>query len=285
LGEYSLERYFYRIPDWIGEFRSISAPIWEEYQDGVKKFTFTESQGTADWIILFDASRGIFVALPLNGGMTYYLLQNLNSWTELYNVDYIYPNFTLQQQNKLAANLQIARDKLKKTLDCLSPTSIQPGDIDEDMKQKVKDIFKINTVNPTLSEAPGECLRFTELIANYRTLQLSFDQNFPIVFEPDYTHGSSQCAWVNANDLNDPTVHIAPDYFYMDEENKPLTLIHERAHTVLRIPGHPPITNPDEVNSYFGMVDPDKGFDDMTYEDAISNPYCYEWLIKALVKV
>ena len=89
-----MERYLY--PG--GQFIHIPKGYgWEEWQGRDFKYSFIEHplppvglpQGVAQWILLFDASRGIGVALPRGGGQSYYSWiagLSLPSWKPLYRV-------------------------------------------------------------------------------------------------------------------------------------------------------------------------------------------------------
>jgi LGFP repeat len=125
---------------------------------------------------------------------------------------------------------------------------------------------------PISDELPlpdGNGGRYANLVADYTKLRdPGFLQDPPFVFEPDHT-GSNQ-AWVVG--IDNPTIHISPDYFYLDRDQLVPTLIHERAHTVLRLP-RPPGGIP-------GV--PADGVASMTRDEAIRNAYCYEGLVAAL---
>lgn len=266
-----MERYFYRIPAWHGEFRAITAPNWEEYQNGVRVFTFIEESRNFDSITLLDQSRQIRVLLPIGGGQSFFRIGNTPSWTPLYNVDRIERTFTQQQQNILKTDSQGARDRLDRVLSRLTESIIMPTPQLEDMRRKVRNIFHINLIDPDPADVPEEAFRFAELVANFKTLRTSgFDLDPTFLFEPDYT--GPLVAWVVG--VDDPTIHVAPSHFYMDRENLIITLIHERTHTVLRLPGHP--------GGFTIPNNPADGDPNMSRDDAIRNAYCYEWLTAAL---
>ena len=169
----------------------------------------------------------------------------------------------------LAQDCQIARARLDTTISRLSESIIVPTATLAEMRAAVLRIFHINLVNPDPSDVPTEAIFFAGLLADYKKLRSpGFDQDPPFVLEPNYT-GSNQ-AWVVG--IDDATVHISPDYFYMDRDQLALTLIHERAHTVLRLPGHP--------GGIPGV--PSAGVLTMTRDEAIRNAYCYEGLVAAL---
>ena len=77
-----MERYMYRAPGWNGEFRRV-ANGWEEYQNMVRAFTFSEEARAADSITLFDATRDLRVRLPTAGGQVLVLLAGATVWRPL----------------------------------------------------------------------------------------------------------------------------------------------------------------------------------------------------------
>ena len=145
-----------------------------------------------------------------------------------------------------------------------------PTPVIADMRRKVRNIFHIN-IDATPPDIVTEAFNFATLLANFRTLRATgFDRDPPFVLEPDYT--GSNVAWVVG--IDDPRVHISPNHFYMDREQLILTLVHERAHTVLRLNGHP--------GGIQVINNPADGVPTMTRDDAMQNAYCYEWLTAAL---
>jgi hypothetical protein len=262
-----MERYFYRIPQWNGEFRNIGTG-WEEYQNLVRVVGFIEESRNFDSITLFDSSRDIRVLLPIGGGQSFFRIGSAN-WSPLYMVDRMQPNFTQANLTMLAQDCQTARARLDTTISRLGESIIVPTATLAAMRAAVLRIFHINLVNPDPGDVPTEAFFFAGLLADYKKLRSpGFDQDPPFVFEPNHT-GSNQ-AWVVG--IDNPTVHISPDYFYMDRDQLVLTLIHERAHTVLRLPGHP--------GGVPGV--PSEGIPTMTRDEAIRNVYCYEGLVAAL---
>jgi hypothetical protein len=78
----------------------------------------------------------------------------------------------------------------------------------------------------------------------------------------------------------DSTMHFCPSFF--DDAAHPgdkraVTILHERAHTLIPEPGHPGT----EFNTHVTVV-PHLGKFDMRVGQALQNPYCYEWLTQAL---
>lgn len=97
-----IERYSYD----GGYFVSLGNRMWEEWQGSQKAYNFVETERDNEWIFLNDASRNIFVALPINGGKSYYAWGGDTNWTELFDV------------SKASANI---RDKAKAILDRAVP--------------------------------------------------------------------------------------------------------------------------------------------------------------------
>ncbi len=266
-----MERYMYRAPGWNGEFRNVTTG-WEEYQNFLRAFTFIEESRTTNSITLYDPSRSLHVRLPLFGGQVHIRQGATATWTPLVNtvVDRIEPTFTTAQLNILHQDWNGARQRLERAINRLTEAQITPTTSIADMRRKVRNIFHIN-MDATPPDILSEAMYFTTLVANFQTLRSTgFDHEPPFVFEPDYT--GSNVAWVNG--IDDPTIYVSPNHFYMDRENVIITLVHERAHTVLRLNGHPGginVTN-----------NPADGVPTMKRDDAMRNPYCYEWLTAAL---
>ena len=267
-----MERFMYRVPDWNGEFRKVAAG-WEEYQNLVRKFTFVEEARASGTITLFDASRNIRVLLPAAGGQSSYRIGNAPSWTPLVTVELIQRDFTQAQRATLKQDCTAARQRLDKVIARLVEVAVMPTAAMVDMRRKVRNVFHIN-IDAVGADLITEGVMFASLVANFKTLRSTgFDVDPPFVFEPDYTQ--SLVAWVVG--VDDPHVHISPNHFFMDRENLILTLIHERAHTVLRLPGHP--------GGVQVPASPAEGIPTMTRDDAMLNAYCYEWLTAALQSV
>jgi hypothetical protein len=266
-----MERYCYKRNDFIGEFRGIGNSNWEEWQNYMRVYTFRETQRTDQWITLHDNSRriGIYVSLPTRSGRSYYMWEG-QSWQPLYDVELVHANFTDAQRRTIEEDFRKAREILDNTISRLSGGVIYPAPVVEDMKRKVRNVFKINLIDAPLPETPSEAFRFASILANYHSLRRSLDMSIPMVFERDYV--GNYGAYVIG--INDPTVHFAPKYFcFMSAEQRALTLIHERAHTVFRTEGHPGTGDIVAI--------PHEGAD-ITHEQAMMNPYCYEWLAHAL---
>jgi hypothetical protein len=153
----------------------------------------------------------------------------------------------------------------------LDEAVIMPTSVVDDMHRKVRDIFHIN-LDATLPDILTESIHFSgTLVPNFRVLRSAgFNNDPPFVFEPDYI--GTLVAWVNG--IDNPNVHISPNHFYMDREGLILTLVHERAHTVLRLNGHP--------GGIQVINNPANGVPSMSRDDALKNAYCYEWLTAAL---
>ncbi|WP_031498366.1 hypothetical protein [Bryobacter aggregatus] len=115
-------------------------------------------------------------------------------------------------------------------------------------------------------------LRLTQLRANLQKLRNSFDQFFAKQFEE--RPNPILAAWVT-NNFNDPTVHFTKIYLDLKEIDQACTLIHERAHTVFRAPGHPG-TGDSPI-----CIVPHEG-KKLGFDVATRNAYCYEWLALAL---
>ncbi|MCK5307836.1 MAG: hypothetical protein KAJ73_04420 [Zetaproteobacteria bacterium] len=75
-----MEEYFYS----CGQFVNVGN-AWQEWQQKQLRFHFKETERDDEWITLYDASRDIWVGLPVGGGKSYYKRSGSN-WTELYDV-------------------------------------------------------------------------------------------------------------------------------------------------------------------------------------------------------
>jgi hypothetical protein len=267
--EGEMERYMYRVPDWNGEFRNIRVG-WEEYQNQIKKFSFVEEMRAFDSITLFDATRNIRVLIPLGGGQAFFRV-GPGSWTPLVNVERIGRTFTSAQRTILTQDWQAARKKLDRVIGRLAEPLLGQTPSLHDMHRKVKNIFHIDVANPDLGVRLVDGLHFAALLANFKTLRdAGFNAEPPFLLESDTIKNEN--AWVVG--VDDPTIHIAPHHFFMDREPSIFTLVHERAHTVLRLQGHP--------GGVQQLIDPAEGVPTMTRDDAVRNAYCYEWLTIAL---
>lgn len=124
----------------------------------------------------------------------------------------------------------------------------------------------------------------TMLQGKLAQLRAGLQQDVPFVFEP--TPGFPE-AWVVG--IEDPKVHVKP-FFFDDGFKTPLsraaTILHERAHTVLKAPGHPGIGDGGGLATLVVDADEDKrplyANRARFFEDALRNAYNYEWLCVSL---
>ena len=178
-----------------------------------------------------------------------------------------------------------------------------------DTKLKIMNVFHINTFNsddfppptgvldtlrhrfrgmtalPEPSNSPVDAINFSILLRNFTHLRWSMDQKFRKEF---YTMGTFKgdplgyyAAFVDASNPFDSTVRITRRYFDViivpTMDNRAVTLAHERAHTVLLANGHP------GTGDQPFCVAPHMGDPNVHNADqALANPYCYEWLIYSL---
>ena len=189
-------------------------------------------------ITLFDSTRNIRVRLPIDGGQVFFRQGAVTTWTRLVNtsVDRIERTFSDKQRATLRQDREQARQMLNRVNRRLDEAVIMPTSVVDDMRRKVRNIFHIN-LDATLPDVLTESIHFGgTLVPNFRALRSAgFNNDPPFVFEPDYI--GTLVAWVVG--IDNPNVHISPNHFYMDREGLILTLVHERAHTVLRLNGHP----------------------------------------------
>jgi hypothetical protein len=176
-----------------------------------------------------------------------------------------------------------------------------------DTKVRILNVFRINTFEADDFPVPADILatlrsrfrglnlpgpgnplvdglQFASLLENFSKIRRGLDENFPKQFWPAGTFKGSSigffAAFVDASDPTDPTVRFKLRYFDPDDvdaDARAVTLAHERAHTLLRANGHPGTGDqPFCVAPHLG--DPNV----TTSEQALANPYCYEWLIYSM---
>jgi hypothetical protein len=176
-----------------------------------------------------------------------------------------------------------------------------------DTKVRILNVFRINTfeaddfpVPPDILTTlrarfrglnlpgPGDPLidglQFASLLMNFSMIRRGIDENFPKQFWPPGTFKGSPigffAAFVDASNPSDTTVRFKLRYFDstdVDADGRAVTLAHERAHTLLRANGHP------GTGDQPFCVAPHLGDPRVTTSDqALANPYCYEWLIYSM---
>ncbi len=107
----------------------------------------------------------------------------------------------------------------------------------------------------------------------YQILLQSFNQYIRRQFHPQ--KGLFQ-AWVVKNDSTG-TMHFPRNHFNSKVGSRIETVIHERSHTIFNI-DHNGMSGAGEIN--FGHNPDDDNL--LTFQQAISNAYCYGWLATAL---
>jgi hypothetical protein len=175
--------------------------------------------------------------------------------------------FTGEAIDCLEADLRRAEKYLDVVTRRLSTNAISPAAVKADTDRKVRNVFKTDGGDPFTT-----AFREIDVLSNFFTLRKAIGEKFPFVAEPANALGRS--AFVVGT--VDPTVHIQENYFALSDADRAVTLIHERAHTVLRAPGHP------GTGDVLFCVVPEDGPSGITFAHAIRNPYCYELLTLAL---
>jgi hypothetical protein len=176
-----------------------------------------------------------------------------------------------------------------------------------DTKARILTVFRINTfeaddfpVPPDILTTlrsrfrglnlpvPGDPLvdglQFARLLENFSKIRRGIDESFPKQFWPPGTFKGSSigffAAFVDASNPSDTTVRFKLRYFDtadVDVDGRAVTLAHERAHTLLRANEHP------GTGDQPFCVAPHLGDPNVTTSDqALANPYCYEWLIYSM---
>ncbi|MFM0282990.1 peptidoglycan-binding protein [Paraburkholderia sediminicola] len=136
---------------------------------------------------------------------------------------------------------------------------------DADMRRKVFNIFHVDV---TLLNDVG---RLAQLRIKCLRLRRSLDEKLTFKCE---NKANAYAAWVKTND---PTIHVPLNYLRNTRDTRIVKIIHERSHSVLNTnhSGMPPDGEiifgdaPDDLNKF-------------SFEQAIQNAYCYEWLAAAL---
>jgi peptidoglycan hydrolase-like protein with peptidoglycan-binding domain len=155
-----------------------------------------------------------------------------------------------------------------------------PDDIFEALRRKLGR----STAQPTASTSPVDAFNIAVLLQNFAQLRASLDEKFRKEFYTMNTFNGESLglfeAFVSSSgNFRDATMHFRPLYFdpSFSADHRAVTLAHERAHTIFHAQGHPGTgDNPFCVAPHLGDPNVQDG------GQALSNPYCYEWLILAL---
>jgi len=176
-----------------------------------------------------------------------------------------------------------------------------------DTKVRILNVFRINTFEaedfpvppdilnilrtrfrglnlPSAGNPLSDGLAFAMLLENFLKIRRGMDESFPKQFWPPGFFKRSPigffAAFVDATNPSDETVRFKLRYFDPDDvdaDSRAVTLAHERAHTLLRANGHP------GTGDQPFCVAPHLGDPNVTTSDqALANPYCYEWLIYSM---
>jgi len=139
---------------------------------------------------------------------------------------------------------------------------------------------KTNPINLALQSA-----LLVQLIGRFNSLRATLNASLPFVAEPGAEGALAADAFVLGT--TDPTIHIKPQYFDKPGDERSAILVHEHAHTKFKSVGHPGIggTGQDLLivepeDDKRGLFQPPGHF----LDQALQNPFCYEWLIRALDK-
>jgi hypothetical protein len=122
-----------------------------------------------------------------------------------------------------------------------------------------------------------------QLQGRFAALRASLSATLPFVLEPAPGPGSFAAdAFVVGT--NDPTIHIVPQYFDKPADERSAILVHEHAHTKFKVDGHPGMGGGLAV-LVVGPKDDKRPFfqpKGRFLDQSLNNPFCYEWLIRAL---
>lgn len=194
-----------------------------------------------------------------------------------------FTGFSAEERRLVESDLVLAKRFLTNALSRLGVGNvIVPAA--QDPSEALRNIFNIDSsANAFFTDGFDRI----QVIADLSTVRKSLDEPFP----KRAVNEGLFMAWVS-NDFSDATVNFArrvkvgslDDPGYFEERNvtsRVLTLIHERAHTVLKLPGHPgtPLGR--------NCVVPHEGFRPpqnprLTKQQAMTNVYCYELLVESL---
>lgn len=179
-------------------------------------------------------------------------------------------------------NIPAAKALLDRTLTLTNPRTVEMSrrtlgatvqPIIDRTRAALRNIFGILCNSSLQPEAEVDGLRLEMLRESLRKVRAGFDSPFRKVFQ--VRRNPILAAWVS-NDFKDQTVNFTSRYFdELTELDQAVTLVHERAHTVLQIPGHPG-TGDSPV-----CIVPHEG-KKVGFDTARRNAYCYEWLVLSL---
>lgn len=131
---------------------------------------------------------------------------------------------------------------------------------DADMNQKVTNIFHSANLG-----------HFARLRSNFLLLRRSMDDQLTFQCE---SKSALEAAWVVTGS---PTIHLPTNYFLKKPEVRIAKIIHERSHSILNTK-HAGMAPGGEIAFGVAPDDPNR----FTFDQAIDNAWCYEWLVTAL---
>jgi hypothetical protein len=206
-----------------------------------------------------------------------------------------YQGFTPEQIDILKTDMARARQMADAVIDVLDLIPfLKRWPLPEGYLVKIealKNIFSIGLPqDQSPSAAPAEksdpgLTNLHTLRTNFQAIRSNLDQPFPKVFHAQGTplppNAGNFAAWSDTQPFG-PTLHISWHYFESlfvpDGLRRSVTIIHERAHAVLRLHGHP---NTGDRPRMRGA--PHEGSEQIrNFQTASRNAYCYEWLTYSL---
>lgn len=177
---------------------------------------------------------------------------------------------SLEQMRTVTDDITRAKEFIENVLSMLSLAPFVPN-----IGTTLNNVFKIDVTSSDNPIATAfNTVQLQVLRVNYTKLRASLEQAFPKVCE---ANEGIFAAFVS-NDHRDETMHFSPRYFTdpsMFDMTRAATIIHERAHTVLNLSGHPGTGDAP-------FVKPHQGSPNTSQDQAMRNAYCYEWLSEAL---
>jgi hypothetical protein len=186
-----------------------------------------------------------------------------------------FTDFNGEQVDQLIGDLDRAKVMIGRVLDILPIAPFLNGGTLVARMLLFNFSIDLTTGNPF--ERGFHLNRLKLLEARLRVLRNRVDEPVPMILAAD----NILDAFVAGRD---PAIHVVPKYFAKTDAQRAVTLIHERAHTILNVPDHPGIGGPQAILVASATDDKRPFFlpPGDIFDNAIRNPYCYEWLILTL---
>ncbi|MHC4401703.1 MAG: LysM peptidoglycan-binding domain-containing protein [Planctomycetota bacterium] len=196
-----------------------------------------------------------------------------------------FKGFNETQRFIILSDLDLARRMLNLVIGRLNTL---PGFI-LDTQQKLFNVFDIDLSAETAENPPAiahERMKLFFLRGNFARLRKGLDERFPKEFDPKDSP-MQNAAYVIGTGRAARTVYFTPRYFAIPmQPDRAVTIVHERAHTLCQPPND--TAHPGTGDSPACVVPHEDKAEARTfasrpfYDQAIRNPWCYEWLTLSL---